>query len=110
MNAVDGHDLHVWRPTAAQKDAGLFEERLVDNGEVVGVEFGHMADAFHNLDEGSFHASKEVATGRVVWAEEAGAFDGAGELAGPGNVDAIHGVGQVDEGRWDEVDEGPGEM
>lgn len=107
VNAIDRHDLHISRRlVAAQKYAGLLEERLIDDGKVVGVEFGHVADALHDLDKGALEATKQVALGGVVGSKEAGTLDGSGQLARPGYLDTVHGVGEVDERRRDEVDEG----
>lgn len=106
MNAVDGNDLHVGRPiVVTQKYASLLEERLIDDSKIVRVKFGHMADAFHDLDELALHAPELVTVGRVVGTEEAGTLDGAGKIARPRHLDAFHRKGEINEGRWHEIDE-----
>lgn len=64
VHAVDRHDGQVRLDVVLVVHARVFEERLVDNCEVVGVKIGKKADALHYLHEPSLELSEKLTIAR----------------------------------------------
>lgn len=99
VHTVDRHDRHVGLAVPPVKHAGVLEKRLIHHGEVIAVELGHVADAFHDLDKVAFQLAEQVPPVGVFRPEQAGTFDRAGQVAGKGKLGRlVHRERQVDEG------------
>lgn len=61
MNAIDCHNRQVGLNIILIENTRVFEERLVDDGEIVRVKLRHETHSFHNLNESSLKLSEEFA-------------------------------------------------
>lgn len=66
MYTVDCHDRQVGLCIVLIENTRVFEERLVDDGEIVRVKLRHEAHAFHNLNESSLKLSEQLAVSRKL--------------------------------------------
>jgi hypothetical protein len=61
MNTIDCHDGQVGLWVVLIKDTRVLEKWLINDSEVIGMEFMHEADFCHDVDESSLDLSEQFA-------------------------------------------------
>lgn len=61
MHTIHGHYVQIgFGGLSVQKDGSIAEKWLIDNGEMVRMKLGHVTDAFHDFDKGSFALTVQI--------------------------------------------------
>lgn len=59
MNAIDCHDGEIGLNVLLIENARVFEERLINDSEIVGVKLRLKTNALHNVHESPFKLTEE---------------------------------------------------